>query len=146
VLLFDGDKYTVTDEEVTVFSHGKDVTEQRAEIVGETDYYCQLMVNNAAGDFYFNQCAPSEERRLNQGHYREAAYGRKSKMCEKIKELRGPVRYAVFFDRTDCDGFITQEDQWSGNWKGSKYGRNAFCGEFDTMKEAQKFLEDMRGN
>lgn len=66
--------------------------------------------------------------------------------CEKyIDDLaKNTVRYAVYYDRAAGEGFTSEENATSGNWKGSKYGGHAsYITDFATEEEASDYLRGM---
>lgn len=62
---------------------------------------------------------------------------------EYIEERkRSTIRYAVYFNRPAGEYMITEENDYSGNWRGSKYGHFTFQADFETYEEAEKYVEE----
>jgi hypothetical protein len=67
---------------------------------------------------------------------------------ETIESAREEVRriivestvYAVFFDDTTASGYISEESDLSGNWRGSREHPFRCIGEFGTEAEAEAHL------
>ena len=51
--------------------------------------------------------------------------------------------FAVFFNNAANEGFVSEENCFSGNWEGSKYGHSSCYGKFDTEEEAYNYLEQL---
>jgi hypothetical protein len=49
--------------------------------------------------------------------------------------------WAVFFDTPTRDGYVSQENDFTGNWKGSGRQPYTCVGEFDTETEAKAYLK-----
>jgi hypothetical protein len=109
----------------------------------------QVMYNNAAGDYYVNQWTEKEWQadtiRNQEGHFSEVAICRSEAELEAlIQEIRGPVVYAVFENRAAGEVFISEEDNLSGNWRGSKYGHFSLIGTHNTREEAEVQAQSSR--
>lgn len=48
--------------------------------------------------------------------------------------------WAVFYDDASNTGFVHQEDDFSGNWKGSKWHPHRWIKSFKSFYAAEKFL------
>ncbi len=106
----------------------------------------QLMYNNAAGEHRIILCSKEDVDnwevsgyRLQKGYFSEVGlYETEAELEEAIEELRGPVVYAVFENRPAGEGFISEEDNLTGNWRGNKYGYSSLIAEFPARKAAEK--------
>lgn len=104
----------------------------------------QLMVNGAAGDYYINSWTEEEWEagiRNTEGFYNEVAvYDSKKELEKGIEDYRGEKRFVVY---TSLEGaFYTEEDNFSGNWKGSKYPYATYYGDYNTKEEAKKIVNN----
>ncbi len=100
--------------------------------------YYQLFYNNAAGEYYTNQ-ADTEEEASNPplSYFNEIGIFSDKEIDKAIEDLRGPTVYAVFEDRSAGEGFISEEDNLTGNWRGSKYGYSSLIAEFPAREAAE---------
>ncbi len=99
--------------------------------------YYQLMYDSAGGRYKVNRLE-DENRETNDSHFREYAFCENLALVNKaVQELQGPIIYAVFEDCAAGTGFISAEDNLSGNWRGSKYGHSSLVAKFDTREAAE---------
>jgi len=111
----------------------------------------QLMVNSAAGDYYVTEWTQSEldnwsgaGYRTQEGHYNEyGLYDTKEELNKAISGFAGKNVYAVFYDGSAGDAFVSEENNLSGNWKGSKYSPYSFVKVFDNQEEAKKYARSL---
>lgn len=100
----------------------------------------QLMYNNAAGEYYTNNF-DTEEEALDMpsqaGYFNEIGIFSDKEIDKAIEDLRGPTVYAVFENRAAGGGFISEEDNLTGNWRGSKYGYSSLIAEFPAREAAE---------
>jgi hypothetical protein len=59
------------------------------------------------------------------------------------KKKKETTIWAVFFDLGAAEGFVSEENDYSGNWRGNKYPHYTLEGEFDTEEEAENYLQSL---
>lgn len=59
------------------------------------------------------------------------------------EELRGQTVYAVFWNRGEARGYVSAEDNLSGNWRGSRDGFYSCVSEHETQESAEMALSDL---
>jgi len=102
--------------------------------------------NNAAGECFIRELTKDCSRQ--DGYftcYQEFNTEELAKNYITEQEEQTKV-FAVFFNRPAWEGFIRQENCYSGNWKGSKYGYYNYITDFPTETEAQKYLDELFKN
>ena len=100
-----------------------------------------LFVNNAAGEYYIQQIREDDCRQ--DGYFTcYCEFSTEEEAKNYITERKEETTvYAVFYDYPAGEGFISQEHDYSGNWKGSKYGYSNYQNDFKTEQEARKYLD-----
>ncbi len=119
---------------------------------GEPKVKYQLLYNGPAGEYYVNEWTEEdldnwEDRgvRNQYGHFNEVGmYDSKEELEKAIEELRGPKVFAVFEDVAAGVVYYSEEDNLTGNWKGSREGHANFVAEFDTEEEAEEYVRKRR--
>ena len=103
-----------------------------------------IFVNNAAGDCYITKLSENDSRQ--DGYYTcHQEFDTEELAKQYITEREEQTKvFAVFFNRPAVDGFVRQEDCYSGNWKGSKHGYYNYVIDFPTEAEAQKYLDKLK--
>jgi len=99
--------------------------------------------NHAAGEVFVRELESDDCRQ--DGYftcYQEFSTEQKAKDYIIEREEETTV-YAVFYNYPAGEGFISQEDDCSGNWKGSKYGHSSYQNDFKTESEARKYLDEI---
>ena len=117
----------------------------------EPEVKYQLLYNGAAGDYFVNKWTQEdlddwEARgvRNQYGYYNEVGmYDSKEELEKAIEELRGKPVFAVFEDHAAGEVYYSQEDNLTGNWKGSREGHANLIAEFDTEEEAKKYVDKL---
>jgi hypothetical protein len=128
------------------------VTPPQESKEGEPKVKYQLLYDRAAGDYEVRDWTDEEldewessGYRTQYGHYTEVGlYDSKEELDKAIEELRGKPVFAVFEDRAAGEVFWSEEDNLSGNWRGSKYGHANCVAEFDTEEEAKEYVKKQR--
>ena len=99
--------------------------------------------NKAAGEVFVRELTEDSPRQ--DGYftcYQEFTSEKLAKQYITEQEEQTKV-FAVFFNRPAWEGFVSQEDCYSGNWKGSKHGYYNYITDFPTEAEAQKYLDEL---
>jgi hypothetical protein len=102
-----------------------------------------LFVNYAAGEHFIQVIAADELRDV--GYFTCIAEFETWEEAEaKVQEMREESKvFAVFFNHAAGEGFVSVEDCFSGNWRGSKYGHYSLIGEYKTEEEANRALDEL---
>ncbi len=119
---------------------------------GEPEVKYQLLYNAGAGDYYVNEWTQEDLDdwensgcRKQYGHYNEIGlYDSKEELEEAIEELRGEPAWAVFEDRVAGEVYASQEDNLTGNWRGSREGRANLVQVFDSEEEAREYVREQQ--
>lgn len=137
--------------EIAVVETEKEILEECDKLAGEKKFI--IMINGSAGDAYITETDNCS------GIVKDGFYEQYHKQFPSFEEaekeyqvLKGPSVWAVFIDRVSGIGFVSEENNFSGNWKGSKYARGTpeLNGRFDyynnypTKEEAEKSLSEFR--
>jgi hypothetical protein len=117
---------------------------------GEPKVKYQLLYDRAAGDYYVNEWTQEDlddwentGYRTQVGHYTETGlYDSKEELEKAIEELRGKPVWAVFENRAAGEVYSSQEDNLTGNWRGSREGHANLVQEFDSEEEAKKYVRE----
>jgi len=102
-----------------------------------------LFVNYAAGEEYI---IPIDEKTPRQDGYFSciAEFPTRSTAEAYVERMRKESEvFAVFFNHAAGEGFVSVEDCFSGNWRGSKYGHYSLIGEYKTEEEANRALDEL---
>ena len=102
-----------------------------------------IFENNAAGEVFIRELEQDDPRK--NGYftcYSEFTTEAEAKNYIIEREEESKV-FAVFYNYPAGEGFISQENCFSGNWKGSKYGYSSFQNEFNNEQEARKYLDEI---
>ena len=106
----------------------------------------QLMVNTAAGEYRVNEWTEEELEdwensgyRTQEGHYTEVGlFDTQEELDAAIKEEEGEPVFAVFENDPAGEVYWSEENNFSGNWRGSREGHANLVDEFKTQAEAEK--------
>lgn len=104
-----------------------------------------LYVNHAAGEY---RILPVDENTPRQFGYFSCVeeFPTWEEAEAKARKLREETSvFAVFFDHAAGEGFVSVEDCFSGNWRGSKYGSYSLIGEYKTEEEATQAPAQLQG-
>jgi len=112
----------------------------------------QLMVNAAAGEYKVNEWTEEELEdwensgyRTQEGHYTEVGlFDTQEELDVAIEEEKGEPVFAVFENGPAGEVHWSQEDNLSGNWRGSREGHANLVDEFKTQAEAEKDVAKRR--
>jgi hypothetical protein len=63
---------------------------------------------------------------------------------EAYEQLRGKPIFAVFWNNGAADGYVSQEDNLSGNWRGSRDGHYTCVAEQENQADADKVLASLK--
>ena len=102
-----------------------------------------IFENHAAGEVFIRELESDDPRQ--DGYftcYDEFPTEQEAKNCISEREEETTV-YAVFYNYPAGEGFVRQEHDYSGNWKGSKYGYSNYQNDFKTEEEARKYLDEI---
>jgi len=102
-----------------------------------------IFINRAAGDYYIQEM--HSDTPLQDGYYHcVESFPTEQEAKDCIAQYREQTAiYCVFFNRPAWEGFVSQEDNFSGNWRGSKYNYYNLCGEYKTEEEAKSRLTEL---
>ena len=105
-----------------------------------------IFINRAAGDYYLQKLYSSIP--LQNGYYHCAqSFPTEQEAKDEIARVREKSTvYCVFFNRPEWEGFVSQEDDFSGNWRGNKYRYYNLCGEYKTRKGAEDRLAELKAS
>ena len=103
-----------------------------------------LYINNAGGSYEIIEYELWEEIPRDRPYHYSLVDVFKTEEDAKayVEEIKKETTcYAVFYDSARGEGFVSEEDDLSGNWQGSKYGYSTYMGNYGTEEEA---LEELR--
>lgn len=111
----------------------------------------QLLVNEAAGKYKTKQWSDEDVKNWREsgysafdGHFTEVGlYDTPKQLQEAIEEQAGPTVHAVFFSQSSGEGFVSEENNLSGNWRGTKYPGHGLMGEYPTSEETDAQLDTL---
>lgn len=114
------------------------ITDELDELIlPELDWI--LWTDNAAGNYWVEK---SNKRRPNCYADLEMQFCTKKEAVKYVESWqRNSTVYCVFFNRSAWDGYVSEENDLSGNWRGSMHGHYNLAGEFKTKKEAYDYLD-----
>jgi len=102
-----------------------------------------IFENHAAGEYYIAELEGDDCRQ--DGYftcYQEFSTEKEAKQYITERKEETTV-YAVFYDYPAGEGFVSRENCYSGNWKGSKYGYSNYQNDFKTEEEAIIYLNEI---
>jgi len=103
----------------------------------------KLCVNDVAGTYYIVKPKFGETIR---SHYNlHSEYPSRIAAEAEVEKIKKDTScFVLHVNNTEGVGIITEENDFSGNWRGSKYGsRYMYSGEFTTYGQALDSLEGM---
>lgn len=110
----------------------------------------QLLYDYGAGEYRVRELMrwetepPYSDNYLIQdyGFFNEiGVYDSKKELHAAIEDLKGKPVFACFHDTASDEWFVSEEDDCSGNWRGSKYDPFTCVKEFDTREEAERYIK-----
>ena len=112
----------------------------------------QLMYNAAAGEHEVNKWTQDqldnwEESgyRTQEGYFNEVGiYDSKEELDRAIKELEGEPVFAVFENGAAGEVYSSEENNLTGNWRGSREGHANLVAEYKTKEEADQHVEERK--
>ena len=99
--------------------------------------------NGAAGEVFVRELSENDPRQ--DGYftcYEEFTSEQKAKNYITEREEETTV-FAVFYNYPAGEGYIRQEDDYSGNWKGSKHSYYNYVEDFKTREKAENCLNEI---
>ena len=102
-----------------------------------------IFENHAAGEYYIAELEGDDCRQ--DGYftcYQEFSTEKEAKQYITERKEETTV-YAVFYDYPAGEGFVSRENCYSGNCKGSKYGYSNYQNDFKTEEEAIIYLNEI---
>ena len=102
-----------------------------------------IYVNHAAGEHFITEICEDTPNQLG-GFSRIAEFAAREEAEAHVQKMREESKvFAVFFNHAAGEGFVSVEDCFSGNWRGSKYGHYSLIGEYKTEEEANRALDEL---
>ena len=104
-----------------------------------------LFVNYVAGEEYI---IPIDEKTPRQDGYFSciAEFETWEEAEAHVQKMREESEvFAVFFNHAAGEGFVSREDCFTGNWRGTKYAPYSLCGEYASEDEAFEALAKLQG-
>jgi len=104
-----------------------------------------LYVDRAAGEYRILYTYATTPHQINQFSCVAESYS-EDEILELVRKMREESKvFAVFFNHATGEGFVSVEDCFSGNWRGSKYAPYSLIGEYATEEEAAQALAQLQG-